>query len=298
MGKLDKSVVVVTGSGRGFGRGIALAMGNAGAKVVAVALEADELATLSEEMRDRGQDVLAIPTDLSNPEEIEHMKKETLDTFGRVDVVYNNAAVSLWKTIEEMEIADWDLTLNVNLRAYFLVAKSFLNSMKEHHGGSIVNISSTSAELGFIAEIAYCPSKFAIEGLTQCMALELRPHNIAVNSLNVSSLEGKELKPTGLKEEEAAKLPETVRNRYSDYDELARAYGDAWTFLALQRGDGVTGQRFRTKDLANALATEGPEALVAKFKGKLTKATYQPIDFPKVVRYQTPAGGIKEQRFD
>jgi len=298
LGKLDGKVVVVTGAGRGFGRAIALAMGSAGAKVVAVARNTNELGTLAAEMKSQGQQVLTVPTDLSKPEEIDRLRKAALDAFGRMDVVYNNAAISLWKTFEEMEIADWDFTIDVNLRGYFLVAKSFLDSMKEHHGGSIVNVSSSSAELGFIGEIAYCPSKFGIEGLTQCMALELRPYNIAVNSLNVSALEGKSLKPTGLTEEESSNLPDAVKTNYSDNTELARAFGDAWVFLALQRGNGITGQRFRTKDLAVSLAAEGPEKLVEKYKGKLMRATYQTIDFPKVVRYQTPGGGIKEQRFD
>lgn len=294
MTKLTDKVVVVTGCGRGFGRGIALAMGNAGAKVVAVALEASELESLAAIMRGRGQTVLPLPTDLSKPEEIERMRGKTLDTFGRVDTVFNNAAVSLWKTLEETTVKDWDLTLNVNLRGYFLVAKDFLESMKSNRGGSIVNVTSTSSEQGFVAEIAYCPSKYAIEGLTQCMALELRPYNIAVNSLNVSALEGKQLKPTGLTEEESEKLPPELKSKYADYDDLALAYHDAWTFLAIQRGDGVTGQRFRTKDLAEMLATEGWDAIAGRFKGKLTKAVYQPIEFPRSVRYQTPGGGVTE----
>ena len=298
MGRLDGVVAVVTGCGRGFGRGIALALGNEGAKVVGVALEADELASLFRVMTGRGQNILTIPIDLSKPEQIGRMKKKVLEAHGRVDVVYNNAAVSLWKTMEETEVEEWDLTLDVNLRAYFLVAKAFLPSMKTHSGGSIVNVTSTSAEQGFLAEIAYCPSKYAIEGLTQCMALELRPYNIAANSLNVSSVEGKQLKPTGLTLEEAERLPESVKGRYVDYDDLANAYADAWAFLALQRGNGVTGQRFRTKDLAAMLRSEGQESVLQKFKGKLTKATYVPIDFPKVARYQTPGGGFKEIVYD
>ena len=298
LGRLDGAVVVVTGCGRGFGRGIALALGNEGAKVVGVALEADELASLSRVVSGRGQNILTIPTDLSKPEQIERMKNEALKAYGRVDAVYNNAAVSLWKTMEETEVEEWDLTLDVNLRAYFLVAKGFLPSMKAHKGGSIVNVTSTSAEQGFLAEIAYCPSKYAIEGLTQCMALELRPYNIAVNSLNVSAVEGKQLKPTGLTLEEAERLPESVKGKYVDYDDLANAYAGAWAFLALQRGNGVTGQRFRTRDLAAMLKSDGEESVLKKFKGKLTKATYVPIEFPKVSRYQTPGGGFKEIAYD
>jgi 3-oxoacyl-[acyl-carrier protein] reductase len=294
MGELDGMVVLVTGCGRGFGRGVALAMGNSGARVAAVALEGNELDSLARTMRGRGQEVLAMPTDLSSAAEIERMRDGVLGAYGHVDVVFNNAAVSLWKRMEETTVEDWDLTLNVNLRAYFLVAKAFLSSMKRRRGGSIVNVTSTSSERGFVAEIAYCPSKYGIEGLTQCMALELMLHNIAVNSLNVAAIEGKQLKPTGLTTEEEQKLPQSVRGGYADYDELAKAYGEAWTFLALQRGDGVTGQRFRTKELAELVRTEGSAATTARFSGKLTKAVYQPMEFPKSERYQVPGGGTAE----
>ena len=294
MKRLTGKVALVTGSGRGFGRPIAIAYALEGAKVIAAALEKEELDDLARDGMAKGGEILPVPVDLSRPEEVERMRDLVLDRYGRLDVLVNNAAVSLWKTIDEMTARDWDLTLDVNLRAYFLNVKAFLDAMRKQGGGSIVNVTSRSAEEGFVAEIAYCPSKFAIEGLTQCLALELKQSNIAVNSLNVGAPTGKQLKPTSLTLAEANKLPDEVKARYADDDSMVEEFSEAWVFLALQKGSDITGQRFNVRELAKFLRNEGWDAALAKWKGKLTRATYVPYDFPKSVRYQTADGGWKE----
>ena len=296
--RLAGKVALITGGTSGMGRATALLFAREGAQVSITGRNQERGREVVDEIRKLGGQASFTLCDVRFSAQCRKAIDETLRVFGKIDVLFNNAGVYYPNTALECSEEEWDLTLDVNLRAYFLVAKAFLPSMKTHSGGSIVNVTSTSAEQGFLAEIAYCPSKYAIEGLTQCMALELRPYNIAANSLNVSSVEGKQLKPTGLTLEEAERLPESVKGRYVDYDDLANAYADAWAFLALQRGNGVTGQRFRTKDLAAMLRSEGQESVLQKFKGKLTKATYVPIDFPKVARYQTPGGGFKEIIYD
>lgn len=297
MGRLDGKVVLVTGSGRGFGRSMAMAYAREGAKVIAVARSVNELKSLESAVRSRGEEIMAIPVDLSKENEIQNLRDKVLSSYGRFDVLVNNAAVSYWKTIEDMTLQDWDFTMAVNIRSYFLATKAFLPTMKEQQSGSIINISSKSAEQGFVAEIAYCPSKFAMEGLTQCLALELNQYNIAVNSLNVGAPPGKVLKPTNLTLDEAEKLPREIKQKYADDESMVEAFTDAWTFLAVQDGSGVTGQRFSTRELAAFLEQNGWEKAVAKWRGKLTMAVYTPYDLPKVVRYQTPDGGWKELKF-
>jgi NAD(P)-dependent dehydrogenase (short-subunit alcohol dehydrogenase family) len=298
LGRLSGKVALVTGSGRGFGRAIAMAYAQEGCRVVAVARSSDELNELASVIRSKGGEVLTISVDLSRESEIERMKKEILDAYGQIDILVNNAAVSLWKTMEQMTTKEWDFTIAVNLRACFLNVKAFLDTMKKQRHGSIINISSRSAEMGFVGEIAYCPSKFGIEGLTQCMALELRQYNIAVNTLNVGAPPGKQLKPTNLTLEEAQKLPVEVRQKYADDDSMVEMFSEAWTFLALQDGHKITGQHFSVRELAAFLKNEGWDAAVSKWRGKLTRAVYTPIDFPKSVRYQTPDGGWKEYTFE
>ncbi len=298
MRRLEGKVVLVTGSGRGFGRSMALAYGLEGAKVVCVARTVSELEGTRDLILSSGGDAEVLRVDLAVPEEIDSLREAVEEGFGGLDVLVNNAATSPWKTLDETTVEDWDRVLAVNLRAPFLLAKAFKGSMAARGGGSIINVTSRSAEMGFVAEVGYCPSKYGLEGLTQCLALELRPLDIAVNSLNVSAPEGRRLKPTELTLREAAEMSEEERSKVASEAEMVEAFTDAWTFLALQRGSGVTGQRLSTKGLAEELDRDGWEAVEERLRGRLTMAVYQPYDFPRKVRYQTPGGGWDELVFE
>lgn len=297
MRRLEGKVALVTGSGRGFGRSMALAYGLEGAKVVCVARTVSELKGTRDLIHSSGGDAEVLRVDLAVPDEIDSLTEAVEEGFGGLDVLVNNAATSPWKTLDETTLEDWDRTLGVNLRAPFLLSKAFKDFMADRGGGSIINVTSRSAELGFVAEVGYCPSKYGLEGLTQCLALELRPLDIAVNSLNVSAPEGRRLKPTELTLREAAEMSEEERSGIASEVEMVEAFTDAWTFLALQRGSGVTGQRLSTRGLAEELDRDGWEAVEERLKGKLTMAVYQPYDFPRKVRYQTPEGGWDELIF-
>ena len=298
MKRLEGTVVMVTGSGRGFGRSMALAYGLEGAMVVCVARTISELNGTRDMIHSSGGDAAVLRVDLAVPEEIDSLREAVKESFGGLDVLVNNAATSPWKTLDEMTVKDWDRTLDVNLRAPFLLARAFKDSMAARGGGSIINITSRSAEIGFVAEVGYCPSKYGLEGLTQCLALELRPLGIAVNSLNVSAPEARRLKPTELTLREAAEMPEEEGSRIASEEEMVAAFTDAWVFLALQRGGGVTGQRLSTKGLVEELERDGWEAMEERLMGRLTMAVYQPYDFPRKVRYQTPEGGWEELVFE
>ena len=297
MRRLEGRVALVTGSGRGFGRPVAIAYALEGARVVSVARTGSELAITEELIESKGGEVLTIQADLAVPDEILRLRDRVVDEYGGMDVIFNNAATSPWKTLGETTVGDWDRTLAVNLRAPFLLTKAFLGTMRGQGGGSVINVTSGSAVRGFVAEVAYCPSKYGLEGLTQCLALELRPHNIAVNTLGVAAPPGKGLKPTELTQEEADGMPPEVRGRYADDGAMVDAFRDAWTFMALQDGGGVTGQRVSTGRLADELERDGWDAVRERMKGRLTRAVYEPYEFPKSVRYQTREGGWRELVF-
>lgn len=294
MKRLEGKVVLVTGSGRGFGRGMAYAYALEGAKVIAVARTMRELQTLKESIHGRGGDCSISATDLSRFDELTKLRDFVEGSYGRLDVLVNNAATSPWKLFEDTTMEDWDKTISVNLRAPFALSKLFLPMMKKQGRGNIINVTSASAQIGFVAEVGYCPAKFGLEGLTQCLAMELLPYNIAVNSLNVAAPEGKRLKPTELTLDEASKMPYAIRVQYADDETMASAFSEAWSFLALQDANGVTGQRLGTKQLAEYLKANGWDAAVATWRDKLTKAVYVTYDLPEKVRYQTPEGGVKE----
>ena len=296
--RLEGKVALVTGSGRGFGRPVAIAYALEGARVVSVARTTSELSITEEMIRSKGGEVMTIQTDLADPDDILKLKGRVLDEYGRMDVIFNNAATSPWKTFDETTVDDWDRTLAVNLRAPFLLTKAFLGAMRAQGGGSIINVTSGAAVKGFVAEVAYCPSKYGLEGLTQCLALELKPHNIAVNTLGVAAPPGKGLKPTELTQEEADGMPAEVRERYADDESMVEAFRDAWTFMALQDGGGVTGQRVSTRQLAEELERDGWDTMRERMRGKLTRAVYEPYDFPRSVRYQTKEGGWRDLSFE
>ena len=288
--------ILVTGSGRGFGQSMAVAYASEGAHVISTSRTWSELRNTEEYIRAVGGRVSTVPCDLSDDESVKALTR-AIGELGGIDVIVNNAATSPWKTIDEMTMKDWDLVQSVNLRAPFLLTKLLYESMAERGGGSIINISSGSSRFGYMAELAYCPSKFGLEGLTQCLALELKQHGIAVNSLDVSAPPGLRLKPTELTEEEVEEMPDEVRVKYASVESMVQKFTDAWVFLALQKGDGITGQRFRTRTLAEDLTGLGEEAVAKRYWGKLLEAVYTQIDFPKKVKYQTPEGGWKEIRF-
>jgi len=297
MNRLSGKVVLVTGSGRGFGRALAIAYASEGAKVVSVARSVNELRDAEKAMKKVGGEVLTVPADISNDEGIQLVHEKTIEAYGGLDVLVNNAATNSWLTIDNMTLESWDHIISVNLRAPFALTMAFLHSMKERGGGNIINITSRSAERTNLAQLAYCPSKYGLEGLTQCLALELKEYNIAVNSLNVASPPGQRLKPTALTLKEAEKVPDSVRELYADDDSMVHHFRDAWVFLALQDGNGITGQRLLTKTLADVLRDEGEVAAVDLYKGKRILSVYTPIDWPEMLRYQTPEGGLKEKWF-
>lgn len=295
MDTIKNKVILVTGSGRGFGRAMAYSYAINGAKVVTVSRTVNELKELEKTVNEKGGEVLTAPTDLTKNDEIEELYEKVMGNFGRLDVLVNNAATSPWKLFDEMSVQEWDITISVNLRAPFLLTKHFYKAMRG--GGSIINVSSRSAEMGFLAESGYCPSKYGLEGLTQCLAMELQPYNIAVNSLGVSAPAGMRLKPTELTLKELGEMPDEYKKNIADDESMSQAFSNAWKFLALQDANGVTGQRFSTRLLADYLRENGWEAAVAKWTRKLTKAVYVSYDFPESVRYQTPEGGFNEQKF-
>ena len=287
MNRLEGKVILVTGAGRGFGKYMSLAYAKEGATVIAASRTVSELTTLKDTIETKGGNCVIFPIDLLILDDMTKLRDFVLKQFGRLDALVNCAADNLWKVFEDTTIEEWDKSISINLRAPFILSKLFLPMMKNQGRGSIINISSGSATKGFIAEVAYCPSKYGLEGLTQCLAMEFFQYNIAVNSLSPSAPEGKRLKPSRLTMSEESKLPDEIIATYADDDSIVEAFSEAWSFLAIQDAHGVTGQRFGTKQLADYLKTNGWEAAVTKWRNKLTKAVYVSYDLPEKVYYDT-----------
>src|SRR5918911_2243163 len=174
-------VAVVTGAARGIGRRVALVLAERGYAVAANDLSAPE-ETLGELER-VGVAMLAIPGDVSDEVIVREMVHRVMESFGRVDVLVNNAGISAIVSAEETTLADWNQTLAVNLTGPFLMSREFGKKMLRQGIGSIVNISSVAGLLGVADRAAYNASKHGLIGLTRTLAAEWGGRGVRVNAV-------------------------------------------------------------------------------------------------------------------
>lgn len=183
--RLEGKVAIVTGASRGIGRAIALRFADEGAKVVAAYLAntADAEAVV-DEIRQGGGDAIAVAADVSNSSDVQRLVQETVDRYGRVDILVNDAGVMVAKGLFETTEDDWDLTIDVNLKGAYLCSKAVAPIMLRQEGGTIINMSSNSGlyHPSAMRFTEYVVSKAGMNGLTKAMALALGPH-ITVNAI-------------------------------------------------------------------------------------------------------------------
>ena len=185
-GRLNGKIVIVTGAAQGFGKGIAEEMYKEGASVVI----ADLNAALAQEVAQAlGERAVSVAVNVADEESVAQMVQQTVEHFGGVDVLVNNAGIVRSGPLEKLEKDDFDLVTQVNYTAYFLCTKYVSAIMKAQHAadpdwfGDIIAVNSKSGLEGSNKNFAYAGSKFGGIGLTQSFALELCPYNIKVNSV-------------------------------------------------------------------------------------------------------------------
>ncbi|RJQ83621.1 MAG: SDR family oxidoreductase [Desulfobacteraceae bacterium] len=183
--KIDLSgkVAIVTGGGRGIGRAIALGLAGAGASVVIAGRTAEQLSEAAEQIRATGAKALPVPTDLTDPQQIEQLAAKTVETFGRIDILVNNAARSFLRSLLDLREDGWDKVFNTNVKAVWLLSRAVARQMIEQKGGRIINITTVGAEKAELGMAAYGCSKAALKMLTRCMAREWAPFGIQVNAV-------------------------------------------------------------------------------------------------------------------
>ncbi|MHB8627568.1 MAG: SDR family NAD(P)-dependent oxidoreductase [Aggregatilineales bacterium] len=181
--ELSGKVAIVTGSGRGIGKGILLRLAREGMKVVIHSLDANELSQSVDELRNLGATVLGVRADFRQDAEIEGLIKQTVDAFGTLDLLVNNAADVKREHLFNVSMELLDNQLAVNIRAPYLCAWRAAEVMSRARQGSIINISSVGGIRAHWAGLPYDVSKGAIDAMTRAMSLDLARKGVRVNAI-------------------------------------------------------------------------------------------------------------------
>ncbi len=175
---LKNKVAIVTGARRGMGRTHALALAKAGAKVAVADISLEECEQVVEEIKKTKGEALAVKWDVSKKEEVDKMVKQVTEKWGKIDILVNNAGICQFKPFLDLTEEEWNRTIDINLKGYFLCAQAAAREMAKQKSGVIVNIASIGmgqVGVGFPSIVHYCASKGGIVAMTEAMALELAP---------------------------------------------------------------------------------------------------------------------------
>jgi len=186
MSDLKNKVVIITGARRGMGRTHALALAKAGAKVVVADISKEDCEIVVKEIEKSKGEAMAVKCDVSKKVEVDKMVQEIIKKWGKIDVLVNNAGICKFKPFLDLSEKDWDATINVNLKGYFLCAQACAKEMVKQKSGVIINIASIAMGqigCGFANLSHYTASKGGIVGMTETLAQELAPYNVRVNAV-------------------------------------------------------------------------------------------------------------------
>jgi citronellol/citronellal dehydrogenase len=190
MSSLNGRVAIITGASRGICRAIALGLARSGCHIVIAAKSTESseslpgsIYTVAKEVEALGVKALPVRVDVRDADQIDGLAAQTLQQFGRVDILINNAGALWWQPLLETPAKRFDLVMGVNARAAFLACRAVLPAMRERQWGHIINMSPPTDRKLVPGRIAYCISKFGMTLLSHGLAEEVRSWNIAVNSL-------------------------------------------------------------------------------------------------------------------
>ena len=221
MGRLEGKAAVVTGGARGIGRGIVEAFAAEGAHVaVADVLQEGEAAPVLARVERLGRRGLYARTDVSQEGEVRGMVGEVIETFGKIDVLVNNAGVLSISPLEQMPIEEWDRVLAINLRGTFLCCRFALPHMLRRGEGKIVNVASQLGQVGASGLAHYSASKGGVIAFTKALAREVAARGILVNAVAPGPISTGIMPPESEEQEEAFKAALPIR-RFGAVEEVA-----------------------------------------------------------------------------
>lgn len=181
--RLDGRVALVTGGSRGLGLGMALALAHAGADIALAARTIEQLEQAAELVRATGQQVLTLPTDVSDVTAVQLMVRRAAEHFGRLDILVNGAGINIRQPVDSFTEADWDRLMAVNLKSVFFACQEAAKVMRRQGKGKIINLGSLSFEIVVPNIALYAISKGGLRQLTRALAVEWAADQINVNAI-------------------------------------------------------------------------------------------------------------------
>lgn len=237
--RLDGKVSLVTGASRGIGLAMAEGLAGAGSELVIVGRELETLAPIAEQIAaETGRTVLPIQADVGNLAEIDALVAQTVEVFGRIDVLVNNAGVNRRSPALEFTEVDWDFVTDINLKGAFFLAKACGNVMKAQKSGKVVNTLSLTSAIGLPTSVAYTAAKGGLLQLTKLLAVEWAEHNIQVNGIAPGFIRTEMTAPAREDARNEWILNRTPAYRWGEPEDLA----GLTIFFASNASDFVTGQ--------------------------------------------------------
>ena len=257
--KLKDRVAIVTGGSRGIGRGITLKLAEEGAHVVIASTTLEPALAAAEEVKAMGRRALAIQTDVSSFDSVKQAVANTLEEFGRIDIVVNNAGGSARGRMSlfcDSEEDTWDYVLGTNLKGVFYTCRAVVNHMLEKGQGSIVNIGSVAGMIGLASQVDYSAAKGAVIAFTHALAKETAPLGVRVNCVSpgpITSDAGRDIPPEVREQFAKSGLGQaTGFGHFGDPSDIANLV----SFLASDDAKYITGQNYAVCGVMNlGLAT-------------------------------------------
>ena len=240
--KLQNKVAIITGGSRGIGRGVAVAFAREGAAVVIIGRNKDVCDETAAFITRNGGTSISISADVSKEADVANMVAQTIESFHRIDLLVNSAAVNLpYREVADVSLDDWNWIIGVNLTGIFLCCKAVLPQMKKQHSGKIINFSSIGGLSGAPGRAPYRASKAAIINFTECLAAEVKEFGIDVNTICPCVVETDMLRET--------KKTVAIPNIPMSPEEMA----DVAVFLASSEGRAITGTTINAFGQGNPL---------------------------------------------